>query len=141
MKIYPDSSFLFSRYLTDAHSQDVDRRMNKLQHLIVTPFHSAELANAIFQWVFRGIISDADARHAYADFQKDCSTGVLTVTHQPAQTYQTAIRLAEQHVARLGVRTLDSLHVASALELKADAFWTFDRRQAGLAEAEGLRTS
>jgi predicted nucleic acid-binding protein len=39
------------------------------------------------------------------------------------------------------VRTLDSLHVACALELKADRFWTFDERQAKLARARGLRTS
>jgi predicted nucleic acid-binding protein len=39
------------------------------------------------------------------------------------------------------VRTLDSLHVACALELKAERFWTFDERQARLAEAVGLDTS
>jgi predicted nucleic acid-binding protein len=39
------------------------------------------------------------------------------------------------------VRTLDSLHVACALELKAERFWTFDDRQARLAEVVGLDTS
>jgi predicted nucleic acid-binding protein len=38
------------------------------------------------------------------------------------------------------MRTLDSLHVASALLLKAERFWTFDERQAKLAKAEGLKT-
>ena len=37
-------------------------------------------------------------------------------------------------------RTLDTLHVASALELKAEHFWTFDDRQAKLALAVGLKT-
>ena len=37
-------------------------------------------------------------------------------------------------------RTLDTLHVACALELKAEHFWTFDERQAKLALAEGLKT-
>jgi len=40
----------------------------------------------------------------------------------------------------LGVRTLDSLHVACALEKKAKRFWTFDERHAKLAEAVGLST-
>jgi len=44
-------------------------------------------------------------------------------------------------MATLGVRTLDSLHVACALELKAERFWTFDERQARLAEAVGLNTN
>jgi len=39
------------------------------------------------------------------------------------------------------VRTLDSLHVACALELKAERFWTFDERQAKLARVEGLKTT
>ncbi len=47
---------------------------------------------------------------------------------------------APRHGPRLGVRTLDSLHVAAALQLKAEQFWTFDARQAKLAQAEGLKT-
>ena len=39
---------------------------------------------------------------------------------------------------RLGTRTLDVLHVVSALALQADTFYTFDTRQAKLAAAEGL---
>jgi len=37
--------------------------------------------------------------------------------------------------------TLDTLHVASALELGAERFWTFDERQAKLARAVGLKVS
>ena len=59
---------------------------------------------------------------------------------KPDATFVTCERLARRHVAKLGVRTLDSLHVAAALELQADRFWTFDQRQARLAEAEGLST-
>ena len=49
----------------------------------------------------------------------------------PSRAWETAIELARKHgPERLGVRTLDSLHVACALELKAERFWTFDERQA-----------
>jgi hypothetical protein len=34
--------------------------------------------------------------------------------------------------------TVDTLHVAAALELRADGFWTFDEGQAGMAKAAGL---
>jgi predicted nucleic acid-binding protein len=33
------------------------------------------------------------------------------------------------------------LHVASALELKAERFWTFDERQKRLARTVGLKTA
>ena len=39
---------------------------------------------------------------------------------------------------KLGVRTLDTLHVACALKLRAEQFWTFDSRQTKLAKAVGL---
>jgi predicted nucleic acid-binding protein len=55
--------------------------------------------------------------------------------------FETCIALAMRRVARLGARTIDTLHVACALELKADYFWTFDQRQAKLATAEGLKAS
>ena len=51
------------------------------------------------------------------------------------------VDLARRYGPTLGVRTLDSLHVACALELGADKFWTFDERQAKLAEAVGLDVS
>jgi predicted nucleic acid-binding protein len=59
----------------------------------------------------------------------------------PRKAWETAIRLARRFAPTIGVRTLDSLHVACALELKAQKFWTFDDRQARLAEVVGLDTS
>jgi predicted nucleic acid-binding protein len=59
----------------------------------------------------------------------------------PSAAWETSIHLARKYGPTLGVRTLDSLHVACALELKAQKFWTFDDRQARLAEAVGLDTT
>jgi hypothetical protein len=59
----------------------------------------------------------------------------------PEQVFDLCAGLACRYGPKLGVRTLDSLQVACALELKAEQFWTFNERQAKLAKAEGLRTS
>jgi predicted nucleic acid-binding protein len=59
----------------------------------------------------------------------------------PARAWETAVSLARQYGSKFGVRTLDSLHVACALELKAERFWTFDERQARLAESVGLNSA
>ena len=45
-----------------------------------------------------------------------------------------------QHTARHGFRTYDLLHVASALTLKCDGFWSFDPKASKLAALEGLET-
>lgn len=107
----------------------------------LTPFQQAEVANALYQHVFRRQISLQEALSAYSGFERDCAAGVWVLTNLPEGTFSTCIQLARRHVATLGVRTLDSLHVATALELGTTRFWTFDQRQARLAEAEGLATN
>jgi predicted nucleic acid-binding protein len=66
--------------------------------------------------------------------------GVWIPVSLPEKTWETSIDLARQYGPTFGVRTLDSLHVACALELKAQHFWTLDKRQARLSEAVGLDT-
>jgi predicted nucleic acid-binding protein len=109
--------------------------------VLISPFHRAELMNAIYQQVFRRQISSAEARVSASNFERDCENGILQSVDSPEGLFIDCVRIAKQRVATLGVRTLDSLHVAAALELKAERFWTFDQRQAKLAEAEGLVTT
>jgi len=48
------------------------------------------------------------------------------------------MQMARRRTSQLGTRTLDVLHVSSAVKLQADMFYTFDRNQEKLARAEGL---
>lgn len=139
--VYVDSSFLVSHYLQDAHSSKTDQRMAAFPQILFTPFQRAELVHAVYQHVFRRAITLQDADSVLKDIEQDCIRGVWVQAEQPIATFNTCLRIAQRHVATLGVRTLDSLHVAAALELKADVFWTFDERQKRLAEAEGLATA
>ena len=107
----------------------------------LTPLHRAEWTHAVAQGVFRGTISNDEARQVYSAFEDDREAGLWLEVGLPETTFETAIDLARRHGARIGIRTLDSLHVASALELRAKRFWTFDVRKAALARAEGLRIS
>ena len=141
MIVYADTSFLTSVYLPDAHSIEADRRLAASPRLPITPFSRAEFANAIYRQVFLGHISEVDASRAWGDFASDCRRGVLQTAAFPEAGWNVAVDLARRFVPALGVRTLDSLHVACALALKADKFWTFDERQAKLAEAIGLETN
>lgn len=105
----------------------------------LTPLHRAEWAHAIGQHVFQHKISPREAQSVYLEFERDREAGVWIGATVPDRSFETCIAMARIRVAKLGVRTLDTLHVALALELGAANFWTFDRRQAKLAEAEGLK--
>lgn len=141
MNIYADSSFIAPLYVLDAHLSEAQRRLTSKPALWLTPFNRTELAHTLYQQVFRGRILAADARLAWDAFEQDCARGLWVSVDLPKTTWETGIDLAQKFGPTLGVRTLDSLHVACALELKARRFWTFDERQARLAEAVGLSTA
>jgi hypothetical protein len=56
-----------------------------------------------------------------------------------AQILTEAERLSAVHTEKLGARSLDILHVSSALVLGYSVFLTFDRRQIALANATGMK--
>ena len=77
----------------------------------------------------------------HEQLESDKAAGLWVEVGIPDRAFALCADLARRHGPKLGIRTLDSLHVACALELKAEKFWTFDERQAKLAKAEGLKIS
>jgi len=59
----------------------------------------------------------------------------------PPAAFDIAVELSQKYTVLFGTRALDVLHIAIALELQATQFWTFDDRQAKLAQAVGLDAS
>jgi predicted nucleic acid-binding protein len=141
LTIYADTSFFVSLYLPDRHSTEAQLRIAERPRLWLTPLHRAEWAHALSQHVFQQKISAREYQQVYKNFEHDRKMGLWVEAGLPEMAFETCIKLAQVYAPRLGVRTLDSLHVACAIELKADHFWTFDNRQAKLAQAEGLNTS
>jgi len=140
LRICVDSSFLVSSYVSDSNSLESDRRRGNSSGIWLTPLNEAEFANAVSRHVFRLRINLAQANALWSLFQSDCEGGIWIRTGLPDSAWRVCIDLARKHGPALGVRTLDTLHVACALELRAERFWTFDERQAKLAEAVGLDT-
>jgi predicted nucleic acid-binding protein len=137
--VYVDSSFLISVYLDDTHSPAAEKLLRTEPSILTTPLHYAEWAHAIAQQIFRGRISATEAARAEQELEKDRQAGLWKDVAMPERVFEVCADLARQHGPKLGNRTLDSLHVACALELNAERFWTFDERQAKLAKARGLK--
>jgi predicted nucleic acid-binding protein len=141
LNIYADTCFFVSLYLTDRHTAEAERRLTLRPALWMTPLHVAEWTHAIEQHVFRKAISRSEADRLRQRFDEHRARGLWREASLPDRAFEVCSQLAQRHAARLGVRTLDALHVASALELKAQRFWTFDQRQEKLAQAVGLKTN
>jgi predicted nucleic acid-binding protein len=141
LSIYADTSFFVSLYIPDAHSPEAERRIASNPVVWLTPFHVAEWTHAVEQQVFRRAASRTEADQAHARFQQHRESGLWMEVGMPESAFDVCPQLARRYAAKLGLRTLDTLHVASALELKAERFWTFDDRQKKLARAVGLKTT
>lgn len=138
---YVDPSALRALYVSDQRSQAVARwRMRAGGALPITRFGHAELINAIALGQFRGDYDEAKCAGALADIEDDLREGRLRMADLPWRAaMDRAVKLSRAFVPKLGARALDVLHVASALELGARWFVTYDGRQAKLAEACGLK--
>jgi len=141
LSTYADTSFLVSLYIPDRHSPEAERRMASSPVVWLTPFHVAEWTNAVEQQVFRRVASRTEADQSHERFQQHRESGLWVEIALPESAFDVCAQLARRHGARLGLRALATLHVASALELKAERFWTFDERQKKLARTVGLKTA
>lgn len=140
MNAYADTSFLISLYGRDVNSAKANAVIEAHQPtFLLTPFGEAEFANACEFRVFLKLWTAAQAHAVRNRFLSHVGGGVFQVEELKPEAWRMAIMLSRRHTPKLGTRTLDVVHVATALVLKPDAFCTFDERQRKLAKAERLR--
>ncbi len=140
-RTYVDPSALRSLYVHDDRSARFCAWRRRLGGCLpVTRFGRAELVNSVQLAVHRKEIAAHVAGAAIADFTADIQEGrLMLVDVLWRRTLDLAAELSTQHTATLGTRTLDVLHVASAVTLGARRFVSYDDQQAVMAKAVGLR--
>lgn len=138
--IYADASFLVSLYDPDFNSGAAVRtaRIAK-QPILVTTLGELEVVNTLGLRVFRKETSAALAQVSLGNFREDLRKGALSLRTLPEHVFERARYLSAQTTARLGTATTDLLHVAAALEMGVESFFSFDKQQRKLARSVGLK--
>ena len=154
MKPYADSNF-FPRLYLEIEAGSLEASLlaqpvvtGQLEPLPLTRLHRLEVLNAFemmaFQSAWQGQhrITREAAAIAQATFRDDCreQTFLRLCTPEESAVDQQYEELALRHTATRGFRTYDLLHVAQALTLGCDPFWSFDEKANALAALEGLTT-
>ena len=148
---YADTNFLVRLFLDLPDSDEVlalaDREARGGMALPVSWLHRLEVCNALQCYVFqrdptRRRVTSEQAAVAWADFLEETRVPgrLRPKTISPTDLERQFEELSFRHTARHGFRTYDLIHVASALLLGCDTFWTFDMKAARLAALEGLKT-
>ncbi len=155
MKPYVDTNFLTAFYSGGMHSAEAERlsqqaAMQGSGPIPVTFLTRMEVVNSFQQQVFftrngvPGIHASPEAAMLEESlFLEDLREGVLirTTRIQLETLVSVFDELVHRHTMRHGFRAYDIMHVASALILECDTFWSFDAKAKKLAELEGLKVN
>jgi len=132
MRIFFDTSALTKRYVEEVGSEQVRALCADADALGVSVLVLPELISTLCRLVREGRLSPEDYRSLKSAVQIDLSDADLCDFSQGA--FEQTILCLESHP----LRTLDALHVGSALAYQPDLFVSADRRQAKAASREGL---
>lgn len=138
---YIDTSVIVKLYSLEAHSLEVAKWIRKNNEAIpLTNLHELEFTNAICLKQFRGELSSDKANQILSRFEEHKKEGIY---YHPklnwADIWSASLDFSKNHTGISGSRSLDILHVASAIILKFNRFVTLDVRQADLAKRTGLK--
>jgi predicted nucleic acid-binding protein len=148
---YGDTNFVTALYLATGFESEAQEclaaaRVEETEPVCITDLTCLEVGNAMPFHVFNSRhggplrISPEAAIASFGEFEEDLETGEVYKLSSIGWTELRAVtlQLSLRHTARHGFRCYDLIHVASALILKRDRFWSFDRQARNLARLEGL---
>jgi predicted nucleic acid-binding protein len=140
-RAYVDPSALLKLYIHEAESAAMSAwRVRARGSLPITEHGRSEIVNGICLAMFEKRVSREAMLDALASFDDDLRQNRYTVMDLLWRaTQRRAADLSRTHTATTGCRTLDVLHVATAVELGLADFVTFDKRQQRLARIVGLK--
>ncbi|MBI3417989.1 MAG: type II toxin-antitoxin system VapC family toxin [Verrucomicrobia bacterium] len=140
MVAFAHTGFIASLYLEEATSKAADAALGaKRQPLPLTPLVHLELRNAFNRAVQRQRITTAERDALWQDVASDIASGFLVRTPVPsADLHAKARELSDRYTPTIDTRSLDLLHVAAAVILGAETFFSFDERQRRAAAGEGM---
>ncbi len=132
MKLAVDSSSFVKRYVQEIGSERLERFLKEASELAFSVILVPEIISALNRRLREHILTIADYRAVKKQLLDD--VGDATALQITPSVISRSVKLLEKNA----LRTLDSLHVACALEWRADLFITSDRRQFMAAKNSGL---
>ena len=141
MSLYYDSGVLVKLYVREDLSDDVTGFVVRQgKSVAVNRLHELEIRNALRLKRFRDEISDGQLAASLGMIAADFAARRL-IRHEVdwRAIHDEAERLSAAVSAKVGVRTIDLIHIAAALNQMATGLVSLDRRQRAAASVAGLQ--
>lgn len=142
MVTYADTSILVSVYAFEDAAEEARKLLGGLLHPVpLNHFLWLEMRNAIRRKVPTGKATNAQMRGMLDELERSVAEGALEHREIDFRSvFDRAEELSARFTEKLNSRAFDLLHVAIAIETGCRTFLTFDKDQAKLAKAAGLKT-
>ena len=134
MKTFFDSSAFAKRYIEEEGTGAVEQLCGEASVLALSVICVPEIISALNRRVREGSLSRNQYREAKACLSAEVADA--TIVNLVPAVVADAIRVLETNA----VRAMDALHVACALQWKAELFVSSDERQLSAARKAQLRT-
>ncbi len=134
MKLFLDSSAFAKRFIDEPGSDQVEGLCAQATALCLSVVCVPEIISALNRRLREKTLARRDYAMVKQQLSEDVSDAVI-INLTPA-VVQSSIAVLEHSV----LRTLDALHVASAIHWQADLFASSDHRQILAARRAGLKT-
>ena len=141
MVSYADTGIIVSSYLPYEGASDKARRIIEKtpRPVILSLLTLLEVRNALNGAISRHEISEEDRDTIFADIDRQFAAGFFRMADvSQVEIYAKARELSDRHTQSFMTRSLDLMHVATALLVKAHFFLSTDTRQRKAAKAEGM---
>lgn len=142
MHSFLDTSALAKLYHAEGGSEAVERLLDQAPFVLVSRLAVVEMYSVLSGKVRTGVLSGIDAELARRTFRTDVRRKRVRVIALRNRHYELAASLIEKHGNVQGLKTLDSLQLAVAVDLAqnglVDSFVTADKVLARVALLENL---
>lgn len=137
--LYLDTSALAKLYVAEPETAEVVGWVKAQDEAIpFSSLHEIELASVLERRAAAGDLSAEAVRGIWRTIETDLRRGILQrIDPDWAAVFSRAILMVRRK-GRSGLRSLDSLHLACALQLRASCLITYDQIQSSAAVTEGM---
>lgn len=139
MTPYFDSGVLIKLYVLEPDSAAAAKSVAQFPFIQISPFHELEIRSTLRALEGRRVITDNQRASSEHMFDRDMVAGNLRMLAPDwSVVFKCALDLSRDFTAATLARSLDIIHVATAVAWAAPSFVTGDQRQAATATAAGL---
>lgn len=138
---YADSGFIVSLYRpSEGLSREARRAIKQSPGpVMLSPLSLLEIRNALNMAIRRGEMGETERDAILDDIRRQLDAGYFRMADaSQSEIYAKASELSDAYTPAIGTRSLDLMHLATAMLCKVQRLLSTDIRQREAAKAEGL---